>query len=106
GLLFQCASPGLCDAEAGACQLPVCRPREFECTDTGELRICNTDQTGFEHYEQCASLAFCSSVRGQEGCAPVTCKPGDRRCNGAQLEECDADQMGYVPVTACASAPL
>jgi hypothetical protein len=105
-LIEQCPTPGLCDAETGACQLPVCRPLQYQCSENGELRRCNADQTGFELDRQCASRAFCSDERGRERCESVACNPGDRRCNGAQLEECRDDQMGFDPLMACINSAL
>jgi hypothetical protein len=98
---------GLCDATAGVCQPAACDVREHQCTETGELLVCNADRTDFEHVAQCASLAFCNAVRGQERCEATVCDAGARRCNGAQLEECRQDLMGYSPVLpACTSAAL
>jgi len=106
-LLEQCGSVGLCDAPAGVCQPPACDVREHQCTETGELLVCNAERTDFEHVAQCASLAFCNAVRGQERCEATVCDAGARRCNGAQLEECRQDLMGYSPVLpACTSAAL
>jgi hypothetical protein len=107
GLLEPCATPGLCDPVAGVCRSPVCEPRQYDCAETGDLRVCNADRTGFDPVAHCSSRAFCNSVRGQEGCEPPACSTGDRRCNGAQLEQCRSDQMGYEPVLpACISAAL
>jgi hypothetical protein len=106
-LIEQCASVGLCDASAGVCRAAVCDVREHQCTETGELLVCNTERTGFEHVAQCSSPAFCNAVRGQERCEEAICDAGARRCNGAQLEACRQDQMGYSPVQpACTSAAL
>jgi hypothetical protein len=107
GLLEPCATPGLCDSIAGVCLPPVCDARQYDCAETGDLVVCNADRTAFELVQHCASRAFCNSVRGQEGCEPTVCSPGERRCNGAQLEECRPDQRGYGPVLpACISAAL
>jgi hypothetical protein len=107
GLIEPCATPALCDSLLGICQAPSCAPRQYDCADTGDLVVCNADRTGFELVEPCASRAFCNSVRGQEGCEPPACEVGDRRCNGAQLEECRPDQMGYGPILPrCISAAL
>lgn len=107
GLLEPCVTAGLCDPIAGVCVPPVCDPRQYDCTEAGDLVVCNAERTGFELVAHCASRAFCNSVRGQERCERTACNTGDRRCNGAQLEECRPDQMGYGPVLpGCISAAL
>lgn len=103
----QCASAALCDETAAECQVPRCAPQEYQCLESGELVVCNADRNGFQHVEQCESGAFCSSVRGQEGCQQTACTPGEQRCNGPQVEQCRSDRMGFDPVPpACASAAL
>jgi hypothetical protein len=103
----QCASAGLCRAGAGVCLPPLCDALQYDCSDSGDLLVCNADRSGFELVTPCGSKALCNSVRGQEGCEPAVCSAGARRCNGAQLEECRADQKGYSAVQpACVSAAL
>jgi hypothetical protein len=107
GLIEPCVTAGLCDSIAGVCQSPLCDARQYDCSETGDLVVCNSERTGFELVEHCASRAFCNSVRGQEGCERTSCNLGDRRCNGAQLEECRPDRTGYSPVLpGCISAAL
>ena len=103
----QCASAGLCAASAGLCLPPTCDALQYDCSDAGALLVCNPERNGFELVTPCGSRALCNSVRGQEGCEPAVCSAGARRCNGAQLEECRADQKGYSAVQpACVSAAL
>ncbi len=103
----QCASAELCAAGPGVCLPPVCDALEYDCTEAGDLRLCNADRTGFDLVAPCGSKALCNSVRGQEGCEPAVCSAGARRCNGAQLEECRADQKGYSAAQPpCVSAAL
>lgn len=103
----QCASSALCDSEALVCSRPACAEGQHLCTEQGELRICRTDRTDFEHKEQCQSGAYCSSVSGSEGCEGVACRAGRQRCNGAQIEQCRADRTGFDVVgEPCASAAL
>jgi hypothetical protein len=105
--LEQCASAGLCLASTGECLPPACDALQYDCSQSGELLVCNADRTAFELVTPCGSQALCNSVRGQEGCEPAVCSAGARRCNGAQLEECRADQKGYSAVQpACVSAAL
>ncbi|HKO94193.1 MAG TPA: hypothetical protein VJU61_23730, partial [Polyangiaceae bacterium] len=103
----QCASAALCNQAQAKCDLPVCSPQEYQCLESGELVVCNADRNGFQHVAQCESGAFCSSVRGQEGCQETACTAGEQRCNGPQVEQCRADRRGFDAVPpACASAPL
>jgi hypothetical protein len=103
----QCASARLCLASSGTCLAPRCDPLQYQCNEAGDLLVCNADRDGFELVTPCGSQALCNSVRGQEGCEPAVCSAGARRCNGAQLEQCRADQQGYTPLQpACLSAAL
>lgn len=102
-----CGSASLCDAAAQACRLPACADGEHRCTDAGELIACNAERTGFDLIETCGSAAFCSPARGRQGCAPIACRAGRQRCNGAQIEECRQDRRGFDAVgEPCASPAL
>jgi hypothetical protein len=106
-LVEQCDSAGLCDSIEGVCRPKACEPQQYDCAETGDLVRCNADLTGFTLVQRCDSAAMCSAARGQERCGPVICDLGDRRCNGAQLEECRPDRMGFAATGAvCASAAL
>ncbi len=106
-LVAQCDSAGLCDSIEGLCRPKVCEPQQYECSETGDLVVCNQDQTGFTLVQRCDSAASCNATRGQETCGSIVCNPGDRRCNGAQLEQCRSDRMGFAPTgMVCASATL
>jgi hypothetical protein len=107
GLIDQCASQALCDAEAGVCNPPACAAREYRCTDSGELQMCGPDRSGFELVQQCPSAAFCSAVPGRAQCEGTACRAGRQRCNGPQIEQCREDRSGFDPVgEPCASAAL
>jgi len=107
GLIDQCASAALCDAESALCAPPACAEREHRCTETGERQQCNADRTGFERLEQCRSAAFCSAVPGRSQCEGTACRAGRERCNGPQIEVCREDRSGYDVVgEVCASAAL
>jgi hypothetical protein len=106
-LIDQCASQALCDTSAEACAPPACAPREYRCTETGELQVCNADRSDFEHVEQCLSAAFCSAVPGRAQCDGSPCRAGRQRCNGPQIEQCREDRSGFDPLgITCASAAL
>lgn len=106
-LVEQCDTAGLCDPVEGLCRPKVCDVQQYDCSETGDLVVCNAERTGFMLVQRCDSAATCNAVRGQERCGALICELGDRRCNGAQLEECRSDRMGFVPTgMACASAAL
>lgn len=106
-LVDQCDTAGLCDPIEGVCRPKACEPQQHDCSETGDLVVCNPQLTGFTLVQRCDSAAMCNSTRGQERCGAVICNAGDQRCNGAQLEACRSDRMGFAPTgMACASAAL
>lgn len=106
-LVDQCDTAGLCDPVEGSCRTKACEPQQHDCSETGDLVVCNAEQTGFTLVQRCESAATCNATRGQERCGAVICNAGDRRCSGAQLEACRSDRMGFAPTgMACASAAL
>jgi hypothetical protein len=50
GVVESCASPGLCNATDGGCEVPECEVNEHSC-EGGVLRQCNADRTAFEDVE-------------------------------------------------------
>lgn len=103
----QCASSALCDPNEDSCLTPACSSGQHVCTASGELLVCASDRTGFEHEAQCQSGAYCSAVSGREGCEGIACRAGRQRCNGAQIEQCRNDRLGFDLVgEPCASAAL
>jgi hypothetical protein len=107
GLVQQCDTPGLCDSVEGVCRPKACEPLQYDCAETGDLVVCNTELTGFMLAQRCEPGALCNATQGQETCGAVICALGDRRCNGAQLEECRSDRMGFAPTgMVCGSAAL
>ena len=106
-LVSQCDTAGLCDPVEGLCRPKACDPQQYDCSETGDLVVCNAAQTGFTLVQRCDSAAMCNATRGQERCGALICNVGDRRCNGAQLEACRSDRTGFAPTgMACASAAL
>ena len=47
----------------------------------------------------CATAALCSGGM----CTAPTCDVGEKRCNVAQPQVCNADRTGYDPVDSCAT---
>jgi hypothetical protein len=109
-----CATPELCELGRTrsplACEPPKCSSAidEHACTDTGVLQKCRENRTGFEDVAACpGGAAFCNA--GGKRCEETPCGPGDRQCNGAQIEICRDDRTGFDadPSSApCASATL
>ncbi|HVZ33146.1 MAG TPA: hypothetical protein VG963_12020, partial [Polyangiaceae bacterium] len=99
-ILDQCATPELCQQgralEPAHCQQAQCDAGAFFCTSAGVLQSCRPDRTGFQDIQQCdGGAAFCNTASGQ--CDPTACQPGERRCNGAQIEVCLNDRTGFGP---------
>ncbi|HWO11394.1 MAG TPA: hypothetical protein VNN80_17995 [Polyangiaceae bacterium] len=83
-----------------------CEPDSFRC-EGAALRLCEATRA-FRTVRVCSTPALCCAspeqCGGQPGCLPPTCMAGERRCTGEVLEECNADQTGYVAIDRCASA--
>ncbi|HWO14786.1 MAG TPA: hypothetical protein VNN80_35025 [Polyangiaceae bacterium] len=104
-----CASVALCERGAEEpvprCEPARCRPEEHACSASGVLQVCNIEQTGFEDVQACAGPAFCDASGGR--CERPACEPGQRRCNGAQIEVCRQDQTAFETSSeSCASSAL
>ncbi|MES1174058.1 MAG: hypothetical protein ABUL62_06990 [Myxococcales bacterium] len=106
------------------CSAPTCSPGAYDCTDA-TLRRCRLDQSGWDEVDTCVSAALCAATVAEangSGTAPDggmqadagsnagaiidACKmgcpaPGAYFCDGATLEQCSADQVGYQTVAVC-----
>jgi hypothetical protein len=94
----ECGTPALCEAGRAlipvACQPSLCEAGTFACTNTGDLQLCNSDQTAYVTQTTCpGGAAFCSAALGV--CTETPCEPGDRACSGAQLLICREDQSDF-----------
>jgi hypothetical protein len=101
----QCAAPGLCDPERGACLAATCRPGEMRC-DGSELQRCNADGTDFETFERCGTAAICELSIGSTSCFSIGCVPGEMHCVGATLWRCNDGQTGFETAEVCATPAL
>lgn len=94
-----CASDALCEAgralAAPSCIPPICELGSHACTPEGVLQSCRGDRSGFENPVPCIGAPFCNPGAGV--CEEAPCDPGEKRCNGAQIEVCLEDQTGYAP---------
>jgi hypothetical protein len=98
--IAECALAGGCDPALGDCRDPcvVGAPR---CTGA-LLEICDDPLTGWQS-TPCASAELCNA--GARRCDPAECRPGDRRCLGAQPQRCTPGMNGFVDVGAACATP-
>jgi hypothetical protein len=108
---YDCGSPELCFAGPPAvCKQGECRQGEVSCSGATP-RVCNATLTGWDDLPACESAAHCSTQATQcpEGapcCLVEPCAPGELRCNGGSMEECQADLSGWAPLTTCGTQEL
>lgn len=96
----RCASAQHCDASRGRCTPEPCSVGERQCNGD-EYRVCTG--TGWEVLQSCPSGAPCDQ---QTGCIEALCRPNEYRCNGAELERCNVERNGWIPVSTCAAPAL
>ena len=95
-----------CDAANQRCN--ACTPSSVWCDpDTAKLNTCSADGQTITSV-QCATAGLCESKNNgtQNICHPPVCGVGERRCNGAALQICNAQRTGWDAVATCASAAL
>lgn len=95
-----CESPRHCDASRGRCTLTPCLVGERQCNGD-EYRVCTA--SGWDVLQTCPSGGPCDP---QAGCLATSCAPNEYRCDGAQLERCNVERNGWIPVQTCATAGL
>lgn len=96
------ADPTLADAAGGKCVMPVCSPAGTYRCSGNSLEQCLEDQLGWGLVKPCEPPLQCNT--NEQDCAGQ-CEPGDRQCNGAAVEICDANQL-WQEEQVCVSAPL
>src|SRR5207244_5072 len=67
--------------------------------DTTALLKCKPDHSGFELNKTCTPDAPCNAQAGD--CTTHACSPMQKRCNGDKLEQCNADQSGFMLLQQC-----
>ncbi|HWO09249.1 MAG TPA: hypothetical protein VNN80_07205, partial [Polyangiaceae bacterium] len=102
-----CASAVLCEqngptarCDASPCTVP------FQCTNQGEVLVCNAGQTGYVSQAPrvfCASAGLCDAT-AVDGCQQPACAPGERSCDGAVVQVCNDARTGFRPETSCNAA--
>lgn len=78
----------------------ACPERSFRCSGA-QLDYC--DGTTWLPWQLCASAVLCESEPAGRCLAPA-CTVGQRRCNDAALEGCNAEGTGWLPLETCESA--
>jgi hypothetical protein len=95
-----CITPRHCDANAGRCNSVPCTIGQRQCSGN-EYQVCT--ESGWKVEEICDPTAPCDA---QSGCQPTLCRPNEYRCSGEQLERCNVERTGWIPVEVCASQAL
>ena len=99
-----CASAALCEQSGptAACDQSPCTV-PFQCTNQGEVLVCNSGQTGYVSQAPrifCPTAALCD-VTAEGGCQDAVCDPTDRRCSGAVVEVCNDARTGFRAESSC-----
>jgi hypothetical protein len=98
-----CETPALCsvnaDGSQGQCLVSPCGSNDFRCTGAA-LEKCNTDRTGYQAADTCASAALCDA-KSQRCIAPTCSVAGGYQCFGQDLKQCAADLTTWNPIKTC-----
>jgi hypothetical protein len=76
----------------------LCLPGEHAC-DGATLKECSDDRRSFVETTQCSTAELCNAVAG--ACTADACTDGQARCNGNNLEVCNAGRTGFDLLQAC-----
>ncbi len=100
----RCGS-GLCSAEAGRCL--ACDPIGSARCNGLQLLVCTAGSQGeFESSQDCDTPELCAdTLRSCDGgsctCREGICGPGEVRCQGNDLVQCNAGQNGFNVLETC-----
>jgi hypothetical protein len=100
-----CDSADLCrstGATTATCDQSQC-PGPFQCTNQGEVLVCNAGETGYVSQTPavvCATPELCD-VTAPSGCEAPACAPGQRRCDNAVVEVCNDARTDFRPESTC-----
>ncbi len=78
-----------------------CKSGGWQCV-SNVLQLCNSEGTGWENRDLCASAKLCDPKGG--ACLPSLCATGERRCQGAELQVCNATRDGWALLDTCETA--
>jgi hypothetical protein len=82
---------------AGACKPVICTLDELSCME-GNVQKCVENGTAWSLYSTCSASNYCNELASPIACAPDTCAPGEKTCNGEKLATC-ADDGGHYSST-------
>ncbi len=101
--LASCSALGApCDPSTAACGEPVCLAGEVRCSGS-RLEECNSEQTGWELLQQCASEALC--LASGATCLPPQCAIGENRCAPDGVRQvCAPGRNGFIGIEQCLSS--
>jgi hypothetical protein len=103
-----CESEALCQqtsATSATCEASRCTT-PFQCTDRGEVLVCNPGQTGYVRQSPpffCETTALCDATDA-DGCQAPACAAGERQCNGISVEVCNDARTGFRAEATCSSS--
>lgn len=82
-----------CNPETGRCRSPACAPFSARCDPSGAANVwvCDAYGSGYQ-VTACAAGEACAAGACQSTSA--NCKPGDLRCNGQDVQRCEAGAAG------------
>ncbi len=96
----RCDDPRSCDATLGRCSPVPCTIGEHQCSGD-QFQICTA--AGWSLEALCSSGAPCDPVAG---CLDAACGPNEYRCDGADLQRCNVERTGWIPVRTCETEGL
>ena len=111
----QCRSADACAPE-GCLADTLCEPGSLSCNGNTleQCRIGAGARPTRVALDECATRGLCllavldplAASRLDPSCTAPACAPGEHRCQGAQMQVCNADRSGFDAAEVCASAAL
>jgi len=95
-----CQSARHCDARGGRCLDTPCVIGQTQCSGD-EFQVCA--EQGWVTERTCSRGAPCDPA---QGCLPTLCEPNEYRCEGSELQRCNVERTGWIPVQACGAPGL
>lgn len=113
GVLIQCGASGTATAmtscksarhcqagkDRGSCALCLVGTEEEYACDGVQLTRCNDNGDEYVPVKTCSTEALCNPVAGD--CTAAACGPGQMRCSGNDLHQCNSDQTAFELVETC-----
>src|SRR5690606_11529106 len=111
-----CETSGLCalalSQGSAMCPEPSCAPTDRWCGGDGNATLyqCPASRINSQPdvLDVCETGGLCELAhsQGDSECPAPTCASGEKRCNGAQLQICNAGRTGWTNLQMCGSSTL